>query len=101
NNDKAIPDVLDIESRLKPSIYGWMRYLRRLPKANVFGDIPKAQEKFIRKLDILGRVAGGTDESVDPDCFEENNINGDKECSEKINETKNRAIRAWNVLKGM
>ncbi|RHZ76468.1 hypothetical protein Glove_197g5 [Diversispora epigaea] len=105
NNDKAIPDVLDIETRLKPSINGWMRYLRRLPKANVFGDFPKAQERFIKKLDALGRIVGGTDESADPDCeFEENNNTNDdydKECSEKTSETKNRAIRAWNVLKGM
>ncbi|CAG8652819.1 14200_t:CDS:2, partial [Acaulospora morrowiae] len=82
--DKPLPDVLDVETRLMPSIDKCMLYLRRLSKADAFSNIQKAREGFIKRLDALGRIVGGVDESPDSGCeFEGVSLESD--------DTKNRA----------
>ncbi|CAG8484626.1 2865_t:CDS:2 [Acaulospora colombiana] len=71
--ENPLPDVLDVE-------------------ADVFNDIPKAREGFIKRLDALGRISGGADEGAE-ETEEDDKV--------KSSCTENRAIRSWNVLKGM
>ncbi|KAF0428700.1 sterol regulatory element binding protein, transcription factor sre1 [Gigaspora margarita] len=99
NKDEVLPGVLDVEARLKPSIDSWIRYLRRLSKADVFDKIPKAREEFIKSLETLGRIVGGLDDSVDLiNCYDDNTNNEGNWADQNDD---NRAVRAWNALKGM
>ncbi|CAG8768306.1 7078_t:CDS:2, partial [Gigaspora rosea] len=56
NKIPILPNVLD-EKHLRTSIDILARYLRRSTKSNAFDSIPKLRERFIRKLDALGRIS--------------------------------------------
>ncbi|CAG8769614.1 1521_t:CDS:2, partial [Dentiscutata erythropus] len=99
NKDEVLTGILDVEARLKPSLDSWIRYLRRLSKAEVFNTIPKSREEFIKNLETLGRIVGGIDDSIDLiNCFDDNFIN-EGNCANQNDD--NRAVRAWNALKAM
>ncbi|CAG8498994.1 28336_t:CDS:2, partial [Racocetra persica] len=98
NKDEVLPGILNVEARLIPSIDSWIRYLRRLSKADVFNKIPKAREEFIKNLEILGRIVGGLDESVGSICYNDN-TNNEKNFVDQSED--NRAVRAWDALKEM
>ncbi|CAG8564460.1 3304_t:CDS:2 [Racocetra fulgida] len=99
NKDEVLPGILNVEARLIPSIDSWIRYLRRLSKADVFNKIPKAREEFIKNLEILGRIVGGLDESVGSICCYNDNTNNERNFVDQSED--NRAVRAWNALKEM
>ncbi|CAG8619619.1 10751_t:CDS:2 [Cetraspora pellucida] len=98
NKDEVLPGILNVEARLIPSIDSWIRYLRRLSKADVFNKIPKAREEFIKNLEVLGRIVGGLDESFGSmNCYDNTNNEGNL-----VDQNEdNRAVRAWNALKEM
>ncbi|CAG8772399.1 25931_t:CDS:2, partial [Gigaspora margarita] len=90
NKVKILPNVLD-EKYLRTSIDILARYLRRSTKSNAFDSIPKLRERFIRKLDALGRIVSGID--VDNDSG--------RDCNDydKQNNNEYKATRALCILK--
>ncbi|CAG8682922.1 11758_t:CDS:2, partial [Racocetra fulgida] len=89
NKNKPLSNVFD-EKHLRSSIDIWARYLRRSSKSNVFDSIPKSRERFIRKLDLLGRIISGIDDN-------DYGYNCDYD---KQNTNEYKATRALHVLKG-
>ncbi|CAJ0632688.1 15105_t:CDS:2 [Entrophospora sp. SA101] len=50
NKKIILPEVLDVDSRLKPSIGKWITHLRLLTNDNVFDEISKARDGFIAEI---------------------------------------------------
>ncbi|CAG8722823.1 16538_t:CDS:2 [Dentiscutata erythropus] len=92
NEVRKLPNVL-VENHLRSSINILARYLRRSTKSDAFDKISKLRERFIRKLDALGRIISGIDENYDPGC--------DCDDYDKQDSNEYKATRALRVLKGM
>ncbi|KAF0493073.1 helix-loop-helix DNA-binding domain-containing transcription factor [Gigaspora margarita] len=88
NKVKILPNVLD-EKHLRTSIDILARYLRRSTKSNAFDSIPKLRERFIRKLDAVGRIVSGIDEDND----------SGRDCNDKQYNNEYKATRALCILK--
>ncbi|CAG8778818.1 27390_t:CDS:1, partial [Dentiscutata erythropus] len=91
NKVRTLPNALD--EHLRSSIDILARYLRRSTKSDAFDKIPKLRERFIRKLDALGRIVSGIDEDDNSGC--------DSGDYDKQNNNEYKAIRALHVLRGM
>ncbi|CAG8556743.1 2297_t:CDS:2 [Paraglomus occultum] len=95
NKSLKLPDVLDPEISLKPAVYEWLLYMRRLVSTNTFRNVAEEiREESLKKLHALTRLIGEVDEEDDsgyegePEKENENNKNLD-----------NKAVRAWYILK--
>ncbi|CAG8542280.1 5226_t:CDS:2, partial [Ambispora leptoticha] len=87
NKDVPIPDVLDIEARLKPGVQQWLLYLRRLANNEVFDGIAKTRRESLKHLHTLTHVVSGQ-----MDIGFEDNEKG------KI---EKRGARTWQALKSL
>ena len=88
--------MLDPEISLKPAIYEWLLYMRRLANTNTFRDVAEeAREESLKRLHALTRLIGEVDEEDD------SGYEGEQEKENEDNKNAdNKAVRAWSILKG-